>query len=681
MTNSSPSGSCNNKCLIAKKLCFLLLRALKIVAVAAVAFVVLVGVAVVLLNRPSVQDRCLAYATQMLQEKLQTKVEIDSVRFGFFRDDVRLYNLRVEDRQRRPMLSLELLNAEISLWPLLSKEVRLEKVGVKGLRAQLFKARPDTAANYQFVLDALKPAKKEDEEDRKEGKKKEKLTFHLNELQAEDVDVAYNDRHFVFGGMNLQKSGGGDIHAELLGSETAWVHIKKRKGVRVDNRLRIGRVVYEEKDGQREVLFDSLHWTTNNHLPHKRTGKPRRGWFDDGHLNVAARMKVSLQHADKDSICGILTECDANDKASGFHITGLDLRFKKKADKVDISNATIRMAHTTLKFGHGQLQLASKKDGRPFRFSTGNITGTTQLRDIAHPFAPVLQNFKEPLRISTKFSGGGESLTFKDVVVKTADNKLAIRADGGVDELKDKYKLNVHFNIHQCVAQGDVKARIINQFSVKKFMMKQLKTLGTLRYRGRLNVKHKRVEVGGSMGSDCGNMQFALLVNALDKYLTGNVKSDEFQLGKAMDRPEWGNIGCKAAFKIDISKERTAQMRRLKGGKLPIGEVDAVVQGVKIKGFRLNDVHADIVSDGAVAEGRLRTEGKLKLAEILCSFSFTNTDEMKKTKIKPGLRFHLFHHRSDEEKAERKKLKTERKEQKAARKEAKRQEREAKKKI
>ena len=290
----------------------------------------------------------------------------------------------------------------------------------------------------------------------------------------------------------------------------------------------------------------------------------------------------------------------------------------------------------------------------------------------------MLNNFKETLLLSTKFNGGGESLTFRNVSVKTTDNLFHVRADGGVSDLKDKYKLNVHFNIHQCVAQGGVKARIINQFSVKKFMMKQLQTLGTLRYRGQLNVRHKRVELGGHLGTDCGNMQFALLVSALDKYLTGNVQSDDFQLGKAMDSPEWGNIGCKAGFKIDISKERTAQMRRQKGGKLPIGEVDALVRGVKIKGFRLNDVHADIVSDGAVAEGHLRTEGKLKLADILCSFSFTNTDEMKKTKVKPGLCFHLFHQRSDDEKAERKRLKAERREQKAARKEAKRQAREAK---
>ena len=624
-----------------------LLRAAKTLAIAVAAFVFLVVAVVGLLNMPSVQDRFLAYATKLLQEKLQTKVEIDSVRIGFFRDDVRLYNLRVDDREHRPMLWLEQMNAEIDMWHLLQKEVRLKEVGVKGLHAQLYKPHPDSTANYQFVLDALKPTKKKEGEERKE---KKKLSFDLNTLHIEDVDVAYNNRHFAFSNINLQKSWGGDIYAEMHNAETAWVHVKKRKGVKVDNHLLIGRVVYQEEDGKRKVTVDSLHWTTNNHLPHKRTHKPKRGWFDDGHMNVVARMAVSLHHADKDSICGTLEECDANDKASGLHITGLNLKFKKIAENVHVSNATIRMAHTTLKFDKGLLQLPSKKHQRALHFTTSHITGTTLLADIAHPFAPVLKNFKLPLIISTKMQGTDKGLTFRNVSVRTADNLFHVKADGGVDELKDKYKLKVHFNIHECVAQGDVKARIINQFSVKKFMMKQVQTLGTLRYKGTLNVRHKRVEVGGNMGTDCGHMHFSLLVNALDKYLTGNVLTDDFLLGKAMDHPDWGKIACKAAFRIDISKVRTAAMRRQKGGKLPIGEVDALVYETKYKGIKMTNIFANIVSDGALAEGFLKTEGKLKLADILCSFSFTDTNEMKKMKIKPSLRFHLFHRNKDHNK-------------------------------
>lgn len=544
-----------------------ILRIFKIAAIVVAVFVFMVVAVVGLLNVPSIQNKFLTRAKEMLEEKLQTKVEIDSIRVGFFRDDVRLYNLRVEDREHRPMLKLELFTAEIDRWALLKKEVQLEEVGVKGLSAQLYKSKSDSVANYQFVLDAFKPKKKDKT---KKGGTSGSLVFNLEKLHVEDVDIVYNDSHFTVGSVNLSKGWGGRYHAELHKAETSWVHVKKRHPVHVDNHLMIGRVVFEEDDGMRKVAFNSVQWITNNHLPHKRTNKPKRGWFDDGHLHVVASMKMNLNHADKDSVCGTLEECDIHDKASGLHITDLQLNFQKIAEKMQVSNATVCMANTKLTFDQGQLQLPSKKHGRPLYFSTSKISGKTLLKDIAHPFAPVLKDFKEPLLISTRFSGNDKSLAFKDVVVRTTDNKLHIKAVGGLNNLKDKYKLRVHFNILDCMAKGESKTRIINQFRVRKFMMKQVQTLGTLHYKGALDVLYKKIQLHGMVGTDCGHMQVALLVNSLDKYLTGNVQSNDLELGKAMDHPEWGRVDCKADFKIDISKVRTAAMRRQKGGKLPI---------------------------------------------------------------------------------------------------------------
>ena len=143
-------------------------------------------------------------------------------------------------------------------------------------------------------------------------------------------------------------------------------------------------------------------------------------------------------------------------------------------------------------------------------------------------------------------------------------------------------------------------------------------------------------------------MQVALLVNSLDKYLTGQVQSSDLELGKVMDHPEWGRVGCKADFKIDISKVRTAAMRRQKGGKLPIGQADAIVNETKFKGIKLTGIHATIVSDGALAEGRLTRQGKL--SELFCAFSFTDTNDMKKMKIEPGIHLNIFHPKKDKKK-------------------------------
>ena len=636
---------------------------LKILAIAGVILVTLlfiVGAGVVLLNTDSFQNKLLRKATAMLSEKLSTKVEIDSIHIGFFEDDIRLFGLEIEYLQRRKMLEVNQLGVEIRLFDLLRQEVNIDEITLSGIKANIYKPKPDSAANYQFVLDAFKKEKKDSTKVTTEKKEKTKLAVDLNHVLIEDVAVTYNDNHFSLAQLLYKKGLMGNQEAEIRDLHTSWVHVKKKDSTRVDNQLTLGVVRVTGNLQEQQVEIDGLQYQTDNHLPHKRTGKPHRGWFDADHLKVIAHLKATLNHADKDSIVGMLTECEVEDLTSKFHITDLHCGFRQQGEHVHLSDVTVGMENTKLTFAGGDIQMPSKKQDRPFLFSTTVITGTTLLTDISHPFAPVLKDFRLPLWLSTKFSGTDSSLVFRDVVVKTTDNNLIVKASGGIDGLKDKYKLNVHFNVHQMVAKGNSKARIINQFPVKKFMMKQLHALGTLYYTGSFNVLWRKEQFRGTLGTACGKMAFAFQLDENNKYLTGNVRSDAFELGRAMDYPDIGAIACRAGFKIDISKPRTAKMRRVKGGKLPIGNVDALVYKAKYKFVTVTDIAAHIVSDGAVAEGHINMKGKL--ADVLCSFSFTNTDEMRKTKIKPGVRLNLFGKKEKGKKEEKKKEKKEKKE-------------------
>jgi len=264
------------------------------------------------------------------------------------------------------------------------------------------------------------------------------------------------------------------------------------------------------------------------------------------------------------------------------------------------------------------------------------------------------------------FSGDAEQLTFKNVSVTTQDKKLTISADGGITGLKDKHELNVHFHVNKMTAQGGIKERIISQFPVKKFMMKQLHNLGTIHYTGDFNVLWKKETFQGLLNTTGGRINFNFALDELNKYVYGTARTDSFMLGRVMDMPDIGMIACKADFKFDISKPRTALMRKQKGGKLPIGQVNAEVYEAAYKKVKVRNIVANIKSDGAVAEGDLTMKGGR--VDVLCSFSFTNTNEMKKTKIKPGIRFHKL---SEEDKAARDERKQQKANEKALRKQQK----------
>ena len=55
----------------------------------------------------------------------------------------------------------------------------------------------------------------------------------------------------------------------------------------------------------------------------------------------------------------------------------------------------------------------------------------------------------------------------------------------------------------------------------------------------------------------------------------GNASTQKLHFGKVMGMKDVGPLAAKADFKIDISKPRTAVMRRKLGFKLPIGKVSA----------------------------------------------------------------------------------------------------------
>ena len=259
------------------------------------------------------------------------------------------------------------------------------------------------------------------------------------------------------------------------------------------------------------------------------------------------------------------------------------------------------------------------------------------LKDISKPFAKVLHKFSIPLNLSVNLSGTNEGMLFKDIHVNTDDNKLTIDAMGMLRNLKDAHKLNLHFEVYQMKAKPGIKDKIINQFTVKKYMMYQVYALGVIRYSGSFDILWKKQQFRGLMNTEKGDVNFDFELDGNTKYLTGNASTDSLNLGELFQLNKISDIDCSASFKIDISKSRTAVMRKQKGGKMPIGHVKADIRKVGYRMIHMKNIVANIESDGAIADGDVTLKGSL--TNLVVQFSFTNTEEMHKMKIKPKLSF------------------------------------------
>ena len=568
--------------------------------------VLLLGGATLMLNTKNVQQILLQAATERLSERLQTRVVADSISVNLFGMEMSLYGLSVDDQQGRQMLQMERLKSNLGV-RLRKHELIVKRVESDGLKALLVRSDSDSVANYEFLIKAFSKKPKPDKQPPSEKKSKnplfDSLSLDVHRLLLKDASVTYNKADTVT--------------ALMLG------------------------LLDVKRDGKKLLVgIDSLHLQTDNHQPRKNAERPKKGAFDAGHLDVKANMKWVINHLQKDSLNATLAEATIHDPETGIHIKDLRLNVLANPKHVTLENLVLQQDSTLLNIDHTDINLPDKKTGRQLTFRTGNITGHIVLHDIARPFAPVLKDFHLPLKLSAQMNGTEDQLVFHHVKVGTDNRKFHFTADGVIDHLKGKHLLTISFDINQLQVKQGMPEVIISQFQVKKLLMDQLYRLGDISYNGHFDVLWKRESFRGRLTTAAGPMDFRLTIDDKAGNLTGTVSSPTFRIGKVLEMPKIGDIDWSAEFNIDISKDRTAKMRRKRGGKLPIGIVKAKINECSYDRIRLKNITADVESDGAEARGSIVQQGKRR--DIYSQFIYTGSNDQKNRLkiINPGIRFH-----------------------------------------
>lgn len=653
----------------------------------AVGAVVLLGGATLLLNTESVQNKILNKAVELLSQKLETHVEIDSISISALTQEIGLYGIKIEDREQRQMLEVGEISVNLKLIQLFQHKIVIEKAEIAHAKALLLKPSKEEPANYQFVIDAFKKPK-----DRPK-KSKSKMDLDISALSLKDIHVQHNELDIYLGEGTYNKGWitnqtieadsitlvcdttfkaglkpynaslghlklDGDIEKQVFKVDAyhiayQWKSLWKKRNIMVDNQAGVGHLTVQANRGRYSAAVKKAHYKNDNHLPRKNTGRPKRGFFDAKHLDVIADFHVVLDSISKERITGHLNEFQAKDSVTGIDIRNLQTKFEYIKDRISLRDITVQQKSTVLNVSSGEIVLPNKKEGREFSYSTGVITGKAYLKDISRTFAPVLKNFSLPLNLSLTMKGTPNTISFRNVKVNTNDNKLQLAATGNITNLKDKYKLLVKFDVSRMHAKPGVAEQIINQFATKKLMMKQLHNLGDINYTGSFSVLYKKEIFGGLLQTGAGDLNFEFALDNVKKDIVGKVSTKNLELGKVMNLKKLGAIEASADFNIDISKQRKQEMRQQTGGKLPIGSFSATVNDVVYMGAHIRHLTATLNSDGAVATGDIYKTGKIR--DLYFSYSFTNTDEMHKMRItKPGIKFHKVTDEYKAEKAERK---------------------------
>lgn len=564
-------------------------RWLRLALTAFVAVVVcLLLVLTIGVNTSFVQGKIISLATEALSKELQTEVQIKDIDVNIFGQRVSVYGVRMQDQNRRELLQVKEIWTNFRLLPLLKGRVELKEVKISGVDMLLSKPE-DGPANYQFLLDR----------DKKKGKKKKSkpsiFSLDLRHAMVSGVNVRYNDQDYL-----LEKA------------------------------------VYSFWREQRHVDIKGLHFKTDNHKLRKNTYKPHRGYFDVGHLDLVADLGLDISRIGKDTLAGVISKCNVTDTVTGFYFNSLRAGIVYSNKQIHLSDVSFNQVSTRFDIPEADIILPDKKLDRKLHYTADSIYVRTFLKDIARPFAPVLRNFSIPLNVRVGLDGTPQSIVLRGIHVNTDDNLLMINSTGVLRNLKGR-DFKLHFEVHDMVARPGIKDKIILQFPGKKHMLYQLYALGVVKYHGSFDILWRKQQFRGLLNTEKGNIDFEFQLDGNTKYLSGRASTDSLELGDLFKLKKIHDVAASATFNVDVSKPRTAEIRKKKGGKLPIGEVTADISRIGYKNIHLKNIYADIESDGAVAEGTVTMKGSL--TDLMLEFYFTDTEAMHQMKVKPRLKF------------------------------------------
>ena len=600
-----------------------LVSTLKVLGVVAV---VLLLATVIICNSSYMQNKMIGLATDAIKKELNAEVQIGSVDVNLLGQRASVNDVVLKDQQGRDMLRVKEIWGNLRLLPLLRGRVVLKEFSVSDV--DVLVVQPEEGpANYQFILDATK----------KDKKKNKSTTFQLDLRHAllKHLNVKYNDKQF-----QLEQA----IYGYWRGKHKLTVHhletdvTKPMKKDTIDWHFDTGMVTATmDDDGKKHVDIKGLKVISDNHKPRRNTNRPHRGAYDRGHLDITADMGIDILHYGKDTLSARLANCCIMDTVTGIDFKDVTADIAVSGKRVHLSDLIVQQASTKITVVEGDIMLPDKKMGTSLQYRADNITARVMLKDISQPFAPVLKKFSIPLNLRVSLSGTNKGMTFRGIHVNTDDKKFVVNATGIMRNLDKGRDFTLHFDVHDMVAKPGIKDKIINQFTVKKYMMYQVYALGVIKYHGSFDILWRKEQFRGILNTEKGDINFDFQLDGNTKYLTGRASTDMLKLGELFELKRIGNIDCSATFSIDCSKKRTAEIRKEKGGKLPIGQVTADIRKVEYRKLPLKNILANIDSDGAVANGDVTMKGSL--TDLMLEFSFTNTTEMHKMKVKPRLKF------------------------------------------
>ncbi len=551
-----------------------------------------------LIQLPSIQTWLIGKITDKLSKNLHAAIHIRHIDFSLF-NKMTLEGALIEDRNKDTLLYAGGLNVQITDWFFRNNKADLQYIGLNDATIKL--QRKDSVWNYQFLVDYFSSSKKDTSGSIELDLKKIVLSnIHFlkkDEWRGEDMELHLGSMQLDAKEINLSKKIATINSIEFAKPEFAITNYSGRRPPpdTTEEIIKNDPMHLRLNPAGWGISAKTINIRNGSFKDFKADGRQPSKYFDGTHiLFYAVNADIKNIVLKKDTVTAQIAL--STKERSGFEVKKLTAQVKMFPEAMEFSKMDLQTPKSRLKSFYAMRY-------KTFDDMSDYITKVNMEGDFDNAyidsddigfFAPELKDWKKKIRITGSIKGPVANLSGKNVIIVAGRNTL-LNGDIHLKGLPDIDNTFIEFRSNDFRTSYEDASAMIPK--LKEINPPRLDRIDRFRFIGTFTGFIKDFVTKGSIETNLGdvvadvNMKFPAHKPTI---YSGNISTDNFELGKFLDN---ANIGI-VAFKGSV-----------KGSGLLASTLNATLDGT-IKKLEFNNyAYQNILVNGAIAKQKFN--GKL----------------------------------------------------------------------
>ncbi len=547
--------------------------------------------AIVFINTDWGQNIILRRVTSRLSKNLQAKIKIKHVSFSLF-NKMNLADVLVEDQQKDTLLYAGKIRVRITDWFFLKDKIELHYAGLEDATIKL--NRSDSVWNYQFLVDYFAGGGGSN------GGKKETVELNLKKIDLKNITLLQQDKWrgedkmLQLETMSLDADeinfATRNIEINSLRFTRPLFHLKNYPGLKPKKKKLTG----DEENGEEETTDTTLKWNAAGWLVHADRIEINNGNFINEKQSITAYHDYfDGRFIDFSTIDGVFTDVNfirdsisaslklKTKERSGFEVKSMkaEVKFTPQEmafDKMEIitNNSIIRDYFRMSYSDISDMDDFIHKVRMQARFTDAEVDSD----DIAF-FAPAAGQWKKKIKVNGPARGTVDDLFANEMTIEAGNNTF-LNGDISLTGLPDINKTFIDFKANKFRTNYVDAATFFPV--IRKTTAVQLQNISYLDFDGSFTGFLKDFVTYGTIRTNLGTLTSDLnmkLPDGKEPLYSGNIASQDFQLGQFINNPEIGAISFSGQVKGSGVKWNSI-----------IADVDATVNRFTFKNYQYENI-------------------------------------------------------------------------------------------